>query len=32
MSGSPRRHRERIKAIRLELQEKGWKSVGRLLL
>mmetsp|Transcript_13535 Transcript_13535/g.40303 ORF Transcript_13535/g.40303 Transcript_13535/m.40303 type:complete len:217 (+) Transcript_13535:236-886(+) len=31
-SGDAKRHRERIKAIRLELQEKGWKSVGRLLL
>ena len=27
-----KRHRERIKAIRTDLQAYGWKSVGRLLL
>ena len=27
-----KRHRERIKAIRVELAPSGWKSVGRLLL
>ena len=27
-----KRHRERIKAIRLELVPAGWKSVGRLML
>ena len=27
-----KRHRERIKSIRTDLQQYGWKSVGRLLL
>ena len=27
-----KRHRNRIKAIRLELEPKGWKSVGRLMV
>lgn len=27
-----KRHRERIKAIRQELEPKGWKSVGRLMI
>jgi len=31
-SADNKRHRERIKSIRKILEEKGWKSVGRLLL
>lgn len=30
--GDDKRHRERVKALRRELQPKGWRSVGRLNL
>ena len=30
--GDDKRHRNRVKALRLALQDKGWRSVGRLNL